>query len=158
MRRVLWKISKTWRQKEMRRTAFKQNGNASLFDNILFRFKSPEILYMYIFKTSEKAWLLTFNFHCTVATYFLTKNFHLIKMSLCNYQNSSKNFKCNNAVYKLWYVKIRFMEPLHMNWEIRIPSKSYSKEAAIKFSLKKEIWRDVDDDVDLRCTMKPSII
>ena len=53
----------------MRRTAYKQNGSASLFNNIRFRFKSPEILY--IFKTLEKAWSLIFNLHCTVAKHLL---------------------------------------------------------------------------------------
>ena len=41
---------------------------------------------------------------------------------------------------------------------ILIPSKTYSKEIAMKFSTVKKIWRAVDDDVDVRCTVKPSII
>ena len=38
-----------------------------------------------------------------------------------------------------------------------IPSKTYSKEVAMKFSQLKEILCDVDDDVDVRRTVKPSI-
>ena len=88
---TLKKISNMQRQKEMRRTAYKQNGSARLLDNIWFRLKLPDMLY--ILKTSEKAWSLIFNLHCTVAKHLL-KNCILQNVSLQNLKNC-------NAVYKL---------------------------------------------------------
>ena len=45
-----------------------------------------------------------------------------------------------------------------MTSRILIPSKTYSEEIAMKFSTVKKIWRDVDDYVDVRRTVKLSII
>ena len=50
------------------------------------------------------------------------------------------------------------MEPVYMALGILIPSQNYSKEIAMKFNMVKKIWRDVDDDVDVGRTVKPSII
>ena len=41
---------------------------------------------------------------------------------------------------------------------ILIPSKTYSKETAMKFTTVNKIWRDVDYDVGKRRTVKASLI